>query len=148
MGMKQTLASATAITALAGATVALAGGTAPVLGGKAFAPHGGGFGTAHPASFFNGDDQSGYVGHIAWTHWGAAVADGVGRNPIFKPHGGYYTQLAKIDLRAEDLGACPGSTRPAYRKLEFREPKVPGGVPGPWKSWSGSGTICSFPKAR
>jgi hypothetical protein len=146
MRTSKTILAATLVAALAAmATVASAGQT-PVLGNKAFSPNGGGFGTAHPKSFFNGDDQAGFVGSIRWTHWGAATADGVGRNPIFKPHGGYYSQLAKIDLKAYDLGTCPHSKRPAYRKLKFREPTKPGGRPGPWKSWSGTGTICTFPK--
>ncbi len=35
-----------------------------VLGSRAFAPHGSGWGTAHPGEIFNGGDPSGSVSHI------------------------------------------------------------------------------------
>jgi hypothetical protein len=147
MGIKQAGLAATAVAMLAMSVTAVAmPPLEPVLGNKAFAPRGGGFGTAHPKSFFNGDDQAGFVGHITWKNWGtSAVATGVGQNPIFKPTGGYYATPARIELRAYDLGTCPGSNRPAYRRLLFREPRVPGGRPGPWKSWVPHHTICTMP---
>jgi len=131
---------AVAIAALAvGASVAAASSSTPVLGAKAFAPQGGGFGKAHPTAFFNGDDESGYVGHIHWRHWGAATATGSGRRAT-----GPQTTIA-IELRANDLGTCPGSSRPAYRHLAFRQATRPGGKFGPWRDWAGGHTICSQP---
>ena len=126
------------------AVLAMTASTTPVLGSAAFAPHGGGFGRPHPASFFNGGDPSGYVSKIRWTHWGSATADGTGRNAIFRPEGGYYAQLAVIELRASDRGHCPGSDRLAYRQLTFRVPSRPGGRLGPWRRWSGAKSICAL----
>ncbi len=145
MGIRQAGLAGTLVAVLAaGATVAAAGST-PVLGAKAFAPEGGGFGKAHPKSIFNGDDQDGYVGSITWTHWGSETADGTGRKPIFKTGGGYYSQMAKAQLRATDLGPCPGSTVMAYRHLDFRVPTRPGGKLGAWKHWAGGHSICTMP---
>lgn len=135
-------------TALGVACAGAASGDAaspPVLGAKAYAPNGFGFGTAHPKKFHNGGDPSGMVTQIRWTHWGAASAYGTGKNPLFRPEGGYYSQLGTIKLRAYDLGRCPGSQKRAYRRLKFRVPKKPGGKLGAWQSWSGSKTICVAP---
>jgi hypothetical protein len=135
-------------TALGVACVGAAGGDAaspPVLGAKAYAPNGTGFGTAHPKQFHNGGDPSGLVTHIAWKRWGTSSASGTGKNALFKPEGGYYATPATIKLKAYDLGTCPGSKRRAYRRLKYRVPDKPGGELGPWRSWSGPGTICKAP---
>jgi hypothetical protein len=116
----------------------------PVLGAKAFAaPYGEGFGTAEPRSIFNGGDPSGSVTRIHWSGWGNPTAIGYGRNPIFKPGGGYYRKPARIELRATALGKC--GKRRAYRRLEARVPQHPGGKLGPWFSWAGAKTICKPP---
>lgn len=130
-----------ALGALAGSAAAAPN---PVLGAKAFAaPYGKGFGTAEPKEIFNGGDPSGSVRDIKWTGWGNPSAIGYGLNPIFKPHGGYYRKPARIELRATSLGKC--GKQVAYRKLEVRIPKVPGGKLGKWMSWSGAYTICKPP---
>lgn len=133
------------VVALAAVGASSAGAAAnPVLGAKAFAaPYGEGFGTVEPHTIFNGGDPSGQVTKIHWSGWGNPTAIGYGRNPIFKPGGGYYRKLARIELRATDLGKC-GKVR-AYTKLEVRVPKHPGGKLGKWFSWSGAKTICKPP---
>ncbi len=119
-------------------------GPIPVLGSKAFAePFGAGFGRSEPKVIFNGGDPSGEVSHIDWRSWGGLVAIGYGRNPIFKPGGGYYRKPAQIELRATKLGKC--GNRRAYTKLEARLQKHPGGKLGKWFSWSGAKTICKQP---
>jgi hypothetical protein len=115
--------------------------TAAVLGASAFAPHGGGFGTAHPRRIFNGGDPSGLVSSIHWTGWGGAVAHGRGLNPIFRPQGGYFAQRARIQLRAQRLGTC--GSGPAYTRLYVRLPQWPGGPLGPWWRWAAARTICA-----
>jgi hypothetical protein len=119
--------------------------SAVVLGSRSFALNGAGFGTAHPSRIFNGGDPSGLVSHIHWAHWGASVATGRGLNSIFKPSGGYYSQLVTIELRASRLGHCTAGGPLAYRRLSFRAPSHPGGKLGPWTLWSGTPTICSSP---
>jgi hypothetical protein len=129
-----------------GAILAATAGAAasPVLGSKSFAaPYGKGFGTPEPAEIFNGGDPSGLVTHISWTGWGNPTAIGYGLNPIFKPHGGYYRKLARIELRATRLGKCGNQT--AYTRLEVRIPRKPGGKLGKWFSWSGAKTLCKPP---
>jgi hypothetical protein len=130
------------IGALCAALAVSAGAAAnPVLGSKAFvAPNGSGFGEAEPAAIFNGGDPSGSVTSITWSGWGNPTAIGYGLNPIFKPHGGYYAKLARIELRATDLGKC--GDRRAYTRLEARVPHHPGGKFGKWFTWSGAKTIC------
>jgi len=116
-----------------------------VLGGKEFAPNGEGWGTERPHQIFNGGDPSGLVTHIRWRSWGGPTAIGWGRNPIFKPHGGYYRRPVRIELRASAVGSCEG--RRAYTRLSFREPSRPGSKLGPWRLWSGASRFCSAPGA-
>jgi hypothetical protein len=147
---RKTSSLAAALVVLISILIAVAGPAGgatqrPVLGGKAYAPHGSGFGTARPREIFNGGDPSGLVTSIRWRSWGGKSAFGSGRGSIFRPEGGYYPQQVTIKLWAHGLGHCPGSTRRAYRRLSFRSPDRPGGPLGPWRSWSGSRTICSFP---
>jgi hypothetical protein len=139
------LSSLALVTCALAATAASAGAAAnPVLGAKAFAaPSGTGWGTAEPSEIFNGGDPSGSVHEIEWSGWGNPSAIGYGLNPIFKPHGGYYREPARIELRATGLGKC--GKRAAYTKLEVRIPKKPGGKLGKWFSWSGAKTICKPP---
>jgi hypothetical protein len=139
MNIRKTSMAAAIVALAATATVAVASSSTPVLGATAFAPQGGGFGTPHPTAFFSGDDESGYVGHIHWAHWGAATATGTGRRAT-----GPQTTIA-IELRAHDLGSCPGSSRRAYRHLSFRQPTHPGGKFGAWHDWAGRHSICSQP---
>jgi hypothetical protein len=119
------------ITAVAGAHEA-----SPVLGGKVYgAPTGHGWGAPHPKFIYNGGDASGSISGVHWSDWGGTVAQGRGRNPIFKPHGGYYRRPGVAQLKATDLGRCEG--RSAYLRLLIREPRRPGGPLGPWRSWAG-----------
>jgi hypothetical protein len=117
----------------------------PVLGSKQFSePYGAGFGRAEPEVIFNGGDPSGEVSEIHWRSWGGQVAIGYGRNPIFRPQGGYYRKLGRVELRANVLGKCAG--KPAYTRLEIRAPKRPGAKLGQWVLWSGAKTICEAPR--
>jgi len=131
------VALALALAAPAGASGKL------VLGSRSFAPNGWGWGTAEPKALFNGGDPSGSVSSIRWRRWGGPTAIGFGRNPIFKPGGGYYRRPAKIELRAEDVGRCDG--RRAYRRLSVRVPSHPGGKLGPWRLWAGASDLCGPP---
>jgi hypothetical protein len=117
----------------------------PVLGSKQFSePYGAGFGHPEPEVIFNGGDPSGEVSQIKWRSWGGQVAIGYGRNPIFRPQGGYYRKLGRVELRANKLGKCAGKR--AYTRLEIRAPKQPGGKLGKWVLWSGAKTICEAPR--
>jgi hypothetical protein len=116
-----------------------------VLGAAAYAPNGSGFGTAEPGEIFNGGVPSGRVERIRWRGWGHAVARGTGRTPIYRPEGGYYRELGRIELRASGRGHCPGAAgQRAYKRLRARVVSRPGGKLGKWFSWSGTATICSF----
>jgi hypothetical protein len=118
--------------------------TSVTLGSSRFyAPASKGFGTMRPAEIFNGGDPSGLVTGIHWSSWGGSTAVGAGLNAIFKPQGGYYRQLVRIDLTARDRGMCPGSTHLAYRQLWVREPKRPGGPLGSPFLWSGAHDLCA-----
>jgi hypothetical protein len=117
----------------------------PVLGSKQFAePFGAGFGHPEPEVIFNGGDPSGEVSEIHWRSWGGPFAIGHGRNPIFKPRGGYYRKPVVVELRATKLGRCNG--RAAYTRLEIRAPKHPGGHLTGWQLWAGAKTICEAPR--
>lgn len=105
-----------------------------LLGSKVFAPNGKGWGTSRPHEIFNGGDPSGYVKKIHWRSWGGPTAIGFGLNPLFKPSGGYYRRLGKVELKAEDIGPCHGHR--AYRGLRIRFPRHPGGKLGPWRLWA------------
>jgi hypothetical protein len=59
---------------------------------------------------------------------------------MFKPRGRYYRKPVVALLKATDLGRCEG--HPAYLRLMIKEPNLPGGSMGPWRSWSGAQTIC------
>ncbi len=105
-GRRIIFASALALVLMSATAVAVSGAKVlrpieVVLGSAEFAkPDGEGWGTSKPPKIFNGGDPSGLVSHIRWASWGGATAIGYGRNAIFKPGGGYYTQLATIELRA------------------------------------------------
>jgi hypothetical protein len=114
-----------------------------VLGGEEFASNGEGWGEERPAAIYNGGDASGSVTDIRWNSWGGSAAIGWGRNPIFKPHGGYFRHPVWIKLKASAVGRCEGLR--AYTRLQFRAPKRPGGRLGPWRLWSGASTICRWP---
>jgi hypothetical protein len=131
-----------ALSTLTATTTAIASANV-VLGAKAFAPDGTGWGTSEPAEIFNGGDPSGLITEVHWSSWGDAQANGSGKNPIFKPQGGYYRRPVSIELRASGLGRCAG--RAAYTRLSVREPRRPGGPLGPWRSWSGATSICVAP---
>lgn len=112
------------------------------LGSASFAPTGIGFGTAHPDEIFNGGDPSGHATKIRWHGWGAGVATGSGLNAIFKPGGGYYSKLARIEFRATRIRRCSRTGPRAYMHLSARVPNYPGGPLGPWFSWAGARSIC------
>lgn len=114
------------------------------LGSKRFyAPQSEGFGTVRPHDIFNGGDPSGSVTKIHWVSWGGGSARGHGLNAIFRPQGGYYAKLVRIELWARKRGRCPGEGHQAYRQLWFREPSRPGGPLGRWQLWSGAHDLCA-----
>lgn len=115
--------------------------TSVVLGGRIYGgERGEGWGSERPEIIYNGGDPSGLIAHVHWSTWGGAVARGHGQHAIFKPRSGYYHRPVVAQLKAKQVGRCEG--RSAYLKLLIREPKRPGGRPGPWRSWSGPRTIC------
>jgi hypothetical protein len=117
-----------------------------VLGSASYPdPNSRGFGSAHPRAIYNGGDASGSVFDIRWSSWGGRTALGVGKNPIFKPNGGYYPQPVTIQLHAVALGHCSPGAPPAYERLYVREPGRPGGPLGKWFSWSGRNSLCRAP---
>lgn len=118
----------------------------PLLGSRSFVIDGVGFGTCRPGAINNGGDPSGTVSAINWDAWGPPSVLGSGENPIFMPGGGYYPQPVRAELRATDLGYCPGSNSLAYLQLFIREPSRPGGPDGPWFLWSGAHSLCKFPE--
>jgi hypothetical protein len=147
--MKRIALVLTALVVLAVPTLAAgvepATGPVPVLGSKQFSePYGAGFGHAKPEVIFNGGDPSGEVAGIKWQSWGGPSAIGYGHQPIFRPGGGYFRKLGRVELRANELGRCAG--RPAYTLLEIRAPKHPGGKLGQWVLWTGAKTICEAPR--
>jgi len=116
--------------------------TLPLLGSSVFyAPQAKGFGTAHPSTISNGGDPSGIVTRIRWKGWGSPTAIGYGLNSIFKPNGGYYPRLVRIELRAQQLVRCEGKL--VYRQLSVRLPARPGGPLGKWFLWSGAKSLCA-----
>ena len=126
---------------LLGLAVPASASAAVLLGSHSFAgKYGEGWGSAEPGEIFNGGDPSGSVRNIHWRNWGDPTAIGHGLNPIFKPQGGYDRTPARIELRATDIGHCDGHR--AYRRLEVRIPKKPGGKLGPWFSWAGADSLC------
>jgi hypothetical protein len=112
--------------------------SSPVIGiHKSFGVSSAGWGRVRPKVLFNGGDPSGDITSIHWTSWGGRTAHGRGKNPIFKPSGGYYKKDVTIRLRATDLGTCHSSGKRAYRHLYVSEPSRPGGKFGPWRIWTG-----------
>jgi hypothetical protein len=108
---------------------------APVIGiVHSFGPGSSGWGHAHPSHLFNGGDPSGEILKIHWTSWGGKTARGHGKNPIFRPKGGYYAHPVTIQLRATTLTTCRGV--PTYKHLYVREPSHPHGKLGKWRIWT------------
>ena len=133
-----TLAALAASALLASRTV---GASITTLGSASFAaPHGEGWGTAHPAKIYNGGDPSGLVKEIQWTSWGGRTATGYGLGWIFKPGGGYYGRPVLVELRAQGLGHC--GSQPAYTQLAVRAPEKPEASLGAWQLWSDAKTLC------
>jgi hypothetical protein len=109
----------------------------PVLGkGGLEGRYGRGWGAPHPKTIFNGGDPAGLVEHIHWRHWGQPTAKGAGLTATFKPQGGYYAHLVRINLQATRLSRCPGSTRPAYTRLIAQAQVRPGGPYGDRFAWA------------
>jgi hypothetical protein len=73
------------------------------------------------------------------------MATGWRLNAIFMPQGGYYPQLAVIELHANRLGRRYRGGPLTYRHLAVREPIYPGGPLGRWFSWSGAQSLCVSP---
>ena len=136
--------SLAAVAAVVPANAEEQGGQRIVLGSKDFAPYGKGFGRVKPKKIFNGGTVTGLVKSIRWRHWGDAIAKGRGRGYQYRPGGGIYRRTVKVKLRARKRGECPGENRPAYKQLEAKYQKRPGGEFGQWFKWGGSRTICSF----
>lgn len=74
-----------------------------------------GWGSARPSQVFNGGDPSGPRLADSLESWGGSSAIGHGLNAIFKPRGGHYLQLARIELRAHVLVAAALTACPRIR---------------------------------
>jgi hypothetical protein len=140
--MRSSLCALLVLAACLGTVSAAGAASPPVLGKKGLMPYGTGWGSAHPREIFNGGAPSGGVRHIHWRHWGAATATGSGRAPTYRPGGGYYAKLVRVQLRATRLGRCPGGHRRAYTRLIVREQTRPGGSFGDWFAWTLD--LCDF----
>jgi hypothetical protein len=124
--------------------VASAASAVPLLGSSMFySPHSKGFGTPHPRMISNGGDPSGIVSSITWKSWGGALAIGYGMGSVFRPNGGYYPNLLRVELRAQHPGRCHPGGVIVYRQLAIRQPKKPGGPFGPWFLWSNAKSLCA-----
>ena len=118
---------------------------ATVLGARhRQAPYGSGWGTVAPRRIYNGGTPSGLVTDIEWQSWGSTRAIGRGQTSIYRPNGGYYKRPAEVIIRAQGLSNCPGSTRPAYTRLYYRNERKPGGEMGKqWRLWQPqNGNVC------
>jgi hypothetical protein len=149
VGMHRFVLMAAIVTALAASASASAlavphqvtdqASTASVAGigiRHSFGSYSTGWGRVKPKHLYNGGDGSGSISHIRWSTWGGSVARGRGKNPIFRPRGGYYPNPAPIKLRAKDPGPCGASGRIGYHHLYFSEPRKPGGAFGRWRIWT------------
>jgi hypothetical protein len=119
----------------------------PVLGDRFHLfLYGSGWGDVRPTRIYNGGVPSGQVRHIDWQRWGADRALGSGMTYTYTPRGGYYRQPVRIILRAQGLGHCPGSARPAYTQLFARTQSEPGGaIDTRWHGWGPrDGNICRW----
>lgn len=126
---------------LAAATSALAARQV-VLGSADFAPNGTGFGTSHPRRIYNGGDANGSVFDIHWYRWGGHTAFGVGKQPMFKPAGGYYRLPVLARLHGVARGRCYPGGLLAYTRLYVRSQTRPGGPFGRTYLWSGAHSLC------
>ena len=136
-------AAAIALVFAIAATPGASGAGNVVLGSRAFAlPDGSGWGTARPSRIFNGGDPSGLVSDIHWNSWGGGSATGSGLTSIFKPAGGYYRQLVRVELRVYAIGRCSSDGPRAYTRLEFRVPSPARRSWRAWMPWAGSGKVC------
>jgi hypothetical protein len=110
---------------------------APVLGVRhSFGRSSRGWGEVRPDYLFNGGDPSGEISDIHWAHWGGKTARGSGKNPIFKPGGGYYRHPVTIKLRVTDPGPCGPTGAPGYHHMFVKEPRKPRGRDGRWHAWT------------
>jgi hypothetical protein len=140
--MRSSLCALLVLAACLGTAYPAGAANPPVLGKKNLMPYGTGWGHAHPREIFNGGAPSGSVSRIRWRHWGAATATGSGLAPTYKPGGGYYARLVRVQLRATRLGRCPGGHHRAYTRLIVREQTKPGGRFGDWFAWTLD--LCDF----
>jgi hypothetical protein len=101
-----------------------------------------GFGTSHPRQIYNGGDANGSVSHIRWYSWGGHAALGVGKQPMFKPAGGYYKLPLLARLHAVARGRCYPGGPLAYTRLYVRSQTRPGGPFGRTYLWSGARSLC------
>ncbi len=95
----------------------------PVLG-TPWAPSQQGYGTARPATVYNGGDSTGRVSKITWDDWGAAkaVGHGMGWLPNAKTGvvaDGYFAPMTVVAFR---LGTCKGRT--AYLAVTWYAPSA------------------------
>jgi hypothetical protein len=114
-----------------------------VLGSRSYAaPNGTGWGTSRPREIYNGGDANGTVFNIHWSSWGGPTAFGVGKEPMFKPTGGYYDRPVVARLRPARRGRCSSGGPLAYTRLWVRTQVRPGGPFGKWFLWSGTHSLC------
>jgi hypothetical protein len=129
--------------ALLSGSAAIAAPGQVVLGKKNLFPSSQGWGTARPATIFNGGVPSGKAWHLVWTEWGSSVATAHGLTWIYRPGGGYFSKPAAIELRASRIGRCMEHGPRAYTHLEARVASRPGGPLGRWFVWGGWRSTCA-----
>jgi len=139
------VAVAAALVAIALAGTAGSGANRVVLGRAGLLRGGTGWGTAAPATIFNGGDPSGRAFRLRWSGWGTPVAYAHGLTWVFRRQGGYYEAPGAIELRASRIGKCVAGGPPAYTRLAARVATHPGGPLGRWFAWGGWTTICRRP---
>jgi sugar lactone lactonase YvrE len=104
-----------------------------------------GWGEVAPETISNGGAAaSGTISEIRWSSWGGEVAVGRGRNPAYRPHGGYYRRPVVIELKASAIKRCHSGGRLVYTRLTGREQVRPGGRMGKWFTWAANMCVSYF----
>ncbi|HKN54590.1 MAG TPA: hypothetical protein VJX66_18970 [Amycolatopsis sp.] len=95
------------------------GGPDPVLG-TVWGPGQQGYGTARPATIFNGGDPTGLVTGVHWQSWGGPVAIGTGMSSDARNTDVANAQQRKATIQAFNLGVCKGKLM--YQAIEWYFP--------------------------
>jgi len=76
---------------------------------------------------------------IRWRTWGGNTALGTGRTSI---EVGLEDRAVTAQLRAVNVGRCAANGPLAYRRLQIRTPRRPGGPLGNWRRWPLGEDLC------